>query len=183
MGPLTQAIMQSALQLLDKKWGKKNSHQKLVMMMGGGGAMILAHGFPRGTTDIDAIAKDVAPDQLGQLIHEVATELQLEPDWLNPYFSTFSHTLPTDYAERLVTVYDGPHLRVDALGKEDLLIMKCFAHRTKDIPHARALIRAKADLKIVENRLEELLKKKIPGAQAAIDFLQETLDAEDASDE
>ena len=65
---------------------------------------------------------------------------------------------------------------VQALGKEEMLIMKCFAHRAKDIPHARALIRRKANLDLVEKQLQELLSKKIPGAQQAIDFSQEILD-------
>lgn len=141
--------------------------------------MILAHGYPRGTTDIDAIARGVSPGDLDPLVKEIAKELGLPFDWLNPYFSTFSHTLPLDYGLRLKPVYEGDHLKAQALGKEEMLIMKCFAHRLKDVPHARALVRGKADLSIVEGRLDELLRKKIPGAQAAIDFLQEILDSEE----
>ncbi len=176
MGPLTKEIMLAALTELNESLARDRPNEFISMIMGGGGAMILAHGFPRGTMDIDAIPRGMSPEVLTPQVHEIAKKLSLPADWLNPYFSTFSHVLPVDYAERLVEVYKGNHLKVDALGKEEMLIMKCFAARTKDIPHARALIKRNADLRLVEARLEELLKKRIPGAQKAIDFLQVILD-------
>jgi hypothetical protein len=175
MGPLTKELMQSALQKLDQKLAHAK-RAKVSLIMGGGGAMILAHGFPKGTTDIDAIPRGLNPEELSEFIKEIASELALDPDWLNPHFSTYSHTLPGDYGQRLLTVYNGKNLKVEALGKEEMLIMKCFAHRTKDIPHARALLKANVDLPLVEARFAELKKKKIPGTDAAIDFLQNLLD-------
>ena len=140
--------------------------------------MILAHGFPKGTTDIDAIPKNMSPEILSPFVQEIAKELNLPGDWLNPYFSNFSHTLPPDYGSRLIVVFQGSHLKVEALGKEEMLIMKCFAHRAKDIPHARALLKKKVNVDFVEDRLNELLKKKIPGTEAALQFLQEVVDEE-----
>jgi hypothetical protein len=177
MGPLTEKIMLNALQSLDQKLTEASL--KVSLIMGGGGAMILAHHFPKGTTDIDAIPKGQSPEVLDSFVKAVAKELGIEPDWLNPYFSTFAMTLPQDYSSRLIRVFDGIHLTVDALGKEEMLIMKCFAHRSKDIPHARALLKGGVKLELVENRLNELLKKKIPNTQKAIDFLQDLLDEMD----
>ena len=140
--------------------------------MGGGGAMILAHGFLLSTSDIDAIQRGgISPDFLDPFVKEIAKKLGIPHDWLNPYFSTYSHTLPPDYAVRLVEVFSGKRLKVLALGKEEMLIMKCFAHRRKDVGHARALVRGKANIDFVEKRIEELHQKKIPGTQAALDFL------------
>lgn len=51
--------------------------------------------------------------------------------------------------------------------------MKCFAGRAKDVAHARALIKAGADVKFVENHIESLKKKRIPGSDRAIDFLDD----------
>jgi hypothetical protein len=176
MGPLTQEIMLSALRELNASIARDRPNELVSMIMGGGGAMILAHGFPKGTLDIDAIPRGMSPEILSPAVHAIALKLNLPPDWLNPYFSTFSHVLPLDYGDRLIEVYRGTHLKVEALGKEEMLIMKCFAGRTKDIPHARSLIKNHADLKRVEARLDELLKKRIPGAEKAIDFLQGVLD-------
>ncbi|NUM88783.1 MAG: hypothetical protein HUU37_06245, partial [Bdellovibrionales bacterium] len=103
----------------------------------------------------------------------VADREGLPGDWLNPYFSTFSYVLPADYEKRLIGVFSGRNLTALALGKEDLLIMKCFAHRQKDVGHARKLIRAGADLEIVEGRIQSLIERRIPGAQEALDFLDE----------
>lgn len=135
--------------------------------------MILAHGFPLGTTDIDAVPKGMDIATLDVWVKQIASELQLPKDWLNPYFSTFSFTLPSDYSKRLVEVFAGVRLRVQALGREEMLIMKCFAHRQKDVGHAKALIRSGVDCKKVENHLIELETKGIPGATLALDFLED----------
>ena len=171
MGPLTADIMRKALQRLDELLP-----QATTLIMGGGGAMILAHGFPLGTTDIDAIPKGMEVAALDVLTKQIAQELNLPFDWLNPYFSTFAFTLPSDYGSRLIEVFKGARLRVQALGREEMLIMKCFAHRPKDVGHAKTLIKKGADLKQVEAHIESLLQRGIPGAQAALDFLQDVVE-------
>ncbi len=170
---LTALQMKEALTRLDELLSSE-----VTLMIGGGGAMLLAHGFPLATTDIDGIPKGIEVGALDVWVKQIAQENGLSPDWLNPYFSTFTHTLPADYGDRLVNVFSGGHLRVEALGKEDLLIMKCFAHRLKDVGHGRALIRLGADRKRVENHIEALQKKGIPGADKALEFLDELLDLE-----
>jgi hypothetical protein len=69
-------------------------------------------------------------------------------------------------------------MKVQALGADDILLMKCFAHRKKDIPHARALVRKGADSNRVALRIEELALKKLPGTREALDFLDEILELE-----
>ena len=148
----------------------------VTLIMGGGGAMILAHGFPLATTDIDAVPKGIELASLDLLVKKIAAEQGLAADWLNPYFATFSHTLPPDYGDRLIEVFGGKQLRVQALGRDEMLIMKCFAHRQKDVGHAKALIKKGANLDRVQARIEELQKKNIPGARQALDFLDDVLD-------
>lgn len=168
---LSAQKMRKALERLDELL-----HQNLKLIIGGGGAMVLAHHFELATMDIDAIpTKGFDLQELAPLIKRIAKEHNLAPDWLNPYFSTFSYTLPSNYGERLQVVLSGKMLEALALGKEDLLIMKCFAHRPKDVVHARALIKKGADVKLVERHLEMLHKKEIPGALEALDFLDELL--------
>lgn len=165
---LTKDLMLKALKALDKR-----RTAPLTLILGGGGAMILAHKFPLATLDLDAIPVGSDFSELDLHVKEIAKELNLPGDWLNPYFSTFSHTLPSDFKSRLITVFKGTHILAQALGREDMLILKCFAHRQKDIPHARALIKNGADLKLVERQIEELKKKGIPGANEALDFLDD----------
>lgn len=170
-GPLTEKIMLSALRALDVRLDGP-----VTLIIGGGGAMILAHGFPLSTSDIDAFPKKMEIAQLDVFVKEVARAEHLPPDWLNPYFSSFTHTLPSDYSDRLILVFEGKRIEALALGKEEMLIMKCFAHRQKDVGHARALIKKGADIGFVESHIEKLKQKGIPGCEAALDFLDELIE-------
>lgn len=166
--PLSKKIIINSFKRLDELLDKP-----LVLIMGGGSAMIMAHSYPIATTDVDAIPLKTSFEELDPLIKQIALELNLPGDWLNPHFSTFSFVLPDDYSQRLVEVFKGQFLSVQAIGKEDLLIMKCFAHRRKDIGHAKSLMKQGADLDLVERRIQSLLNKKIKGAREALDFLDE----------
>ena len=164
--------MLKALQALD---GKLSRPVKLIV--GGGGAIILTHLFPLATADIDAVpGAGTTPEELDPLVKAVAQELSLAPDWLNPYYATFTHVLPSDYSNRLVEVVHHKNLQVLALSKDDLLIMKCFARRMKDRVHARALVQAGANINRVESHIEALIGRQIPGAPEALDFLDEILE-------
>ncbi len=163
---------------------KKLDHllkKPIKLILGGGTAMIMAHKFPLSTSNVDAVAKNFSLLEIEKEINQVAAELNLPPDWLNPHFSSFLFTLPDDFENRLIKVFDQKYLSVFALGKEDMLLMKCFAHRAKDKGHAQFLIKNNLDLTIVENQIELLKQKKIPGSDAALDFLDQLLD--EASDE
>jgi hypothetical protein len=146
----------------------------LRLIIGGGGAMLLAYEFPLVTDDVDGVpAAGGTLDTLPPLVQQVGRELGISQDWLNPYYSTFMHVLPSDYGSRLEMVFGGKHLRVEALSINDLLIMKCFAGRPKDIKHARMLIEKGGDVAFVEKHIESLAKKNIPRADRALDFLDE----------
>jgi hypothetical protein len=147
----------------------------LTLIVGGGGAMLLAYGIPIATSDVDAYPASggMTVEELDPFVKKVARQVGLPHDWLNPYYSTFAHVLPADYGKRLVDVFAGKNLRVRSLGVEDLLVMKCFAGRSKDRSHARALLRRSPDLRIVSERLEELMEKRVPGALQALDFFDD----------
>jgi len=167
---LTKQVLVRAFVALDAALPKS-----VILVVGGGGAMVLAHGLPVMTGDIDAYpaAGGMTIEELDPLVKQIAKEQHLPPDWLNPHYSTFAHVLPPDYGTRLVDVFVGKKLRVRALGVEDLLVMKCFAGRAKDKHHALALLRLSPDLRIVNKRLEELMDKRVPGALNAVDFLDD----------
>ncbi len=165
---LDAASLTAAFGALDRRLA-----QPMTLVVGGGTAMMLAYGLPVRTTDVDAYPTSGRLDDASAQIREVAREVGLAPDWLNPHFETFAHVLPADYGTRLREVFAGNTLRVMALGVEDLLVMKCFAGREKDVSHARALLRRKPDLNVVERRIEELVERGVPGALDAADFLDD----------
>lgn len=173
---LTAHKMKEALNKLDELISGKDPDIRVRLIVGGGSAMILAHQFPLSTSDIDAVPKGMEIQDLDVLVKEVARLLTLPQDWLNPYFSTFMYTLPPDYGTRLIEVFSGKALSALALGLEEMLIMKCFAHRQKDVGHAKALIRKGAKIKSVEKWLLSLKARNIPGSDQAIDFLGDLQD-------
>lgn len=175
METLTQSNVLAAFARLDGLIPKRVS-----LITGGGGAMLLAHNFPLATYDVDAVPKGMSMEELKPMVEQVARELALPPDWLNPWFASFTNVLPADYTARLKNVFSGKFLEVLALGIDDLLLMKCFAHRKKDVPHARALIRKGAKTNFVERRIEELAAQGIPGTNEAMEFLEDVIDMEEA---
>lgn len=165
-----------------KAFKELDSHFKVhvQLLIGGGAAMLLAHNVPLSTMDIDGIPvhTEVSSAELDAVVKRVGRDLKINPHWLTGFFGTFTYTVPSDYEKRLVTVYSGEKLKVIAFGLEDLLIMKCFSRREKDIGHARALVRRGADLNFVEQHIQKLLEKELPGAKEALNFLDDVRDQE-----
>lgn len=145
------------------------------IIVGGGAALMISYGIPISTADVDGVPDKGSPDmaEFKKEVREVGEKLGIPKDWLNDYFSTFLFVLPRDYGGRLVTIFKGDRLEACALGKEDLILMKCFAGRDKDIPHIRALLKKKPDIRMIRSRLDELLEKRIPGAQKASDLFDD----------
>jgi Nucleotidyltransferase of unknown function (DUF6036) len=166
-------IMQQAFEALDRALPDRAE-----LLIGGGAAMLLAHGVPLSTMDIDGIllASAMTPAELDPIVKKVGREMGIGAHWFNDYINTFTYTIPKDFRSRLVSVYRGDRLVVWALGKEDLLIMKCFSRREKDVGHARALLTRGADTGLVEAQIEALRAKGLPGAAEALEFLEELRD-------
>ena len=166
--------MLGAFRALDQKLP-----QSVSLLLGGGGCMVLAYDFPLATHDLDAVIykSSLTLADISPLVLTVAQDLNLPNDWLNPHFETFLFSLPKDYESRLVNVFSGRHLIVNGLGVEDLLILKCFAGRDKDIPHARALLKRSLDLDLVYAHIHTLMYKNIPKARDALDFLDDLVEA------
>lgn len=169
--PISLTTMKMAFKKLDEYL-----QQSVTLIVGGGGAMIFAHNFPLATTDVDAIPRGIEQAELDVLTKKIAIDLNLPSDWLNGYFSTFAYVVLPDYEVNLIEVFSGSHLIVKCLSKEDMLIMKCFAHRPKDVSHAKALLKQGVDLDKVEKHIELLKSKKISEAQKALDFLDDLLE-------
>lgn len=170
---MDKQIMFRAFRVLD---GKLKVDVQIVV--GGGAAMLLAHGIPLTTMDVDGLPvhTQMTLAELDSLVKNVARELKISPHWFNSYFSTFTYTIPPDYEKRLKEIYRGKRLKVSAFGVDDLLIMKSFSGREKDVGHTRALIQKGANLNFVDGYIQKLKDKGVPGAGEALDFLDEIRD-------
>lgn len=162
--------MLQALKEVDKKL-----KSPVNVIVGGGAAMLLAYDVPLATMDIDGLLTEtsVTAAEFDSLVKAVAFEMKISPHWFNSFFDSFTYTIPIDYKERLTKIYNGKFLHVSAFGKEELLLMKCFSGREKDIGHAKALVKRGADIDLVESQIEKLKEKAVPGAQKAMDFLED----------
>ena len=172
---LDKALALKALKSLDKKLSNAGSSM-ITLAVGGGGAMILQFGYSGSTVDIDAVPIGTEFDSLKKYLDEVAKELEITPDWLNPYYQAFTVYLPQSATSRMNTLYFGESLTVKTLGAEDILIMKLMAGRSKDMGHIRHLLKMKVDLSIVETRLDELISLYPKFANKALDLLDDLLE-------
>lgn len=142
----------------------------VTLAIGGGASMVLEYGFAGGTKDVDAVPTNVNIDDLKPYIEAVARDLKLEADWLNPYYSTFTVYLPKGANNRMKVTFQGDSVTVQSLGREDVLIMKFMAGRSKDVPHIRHLLKSDPDLSMVEERLIELQVLYPKVAEKALDL-------------
>lgn len=169
---LNKSIALKALELLDAKLtsaGLKN----IQMAIGDGGAMMLHHEYDGMTMDIDAVPTNIDFEELKPFILEISIELQISADWINPFFSAFTHYLPSDASHRMKKIFSGKNLKIKSLGAEDILIMKLMAGRNRDRPHIMHLKKKKLNLVIIENRLEELVKIHPKEANKALNWFDE----------
>ncbi|MCY4513012.1 MAG: DUF6036 family nucleotidyltransferase, partial [Bdellovibrionales bacterium] len=99
----------------------------------GGSAMMYSYKFPLGTIDVDVIIRKAELNEVDKYIKKTAKKLNLAPNWMNMWVSSFAHYLPNDYEKRLNIIFKGKKIIAKTIGKEDILILKCFAHRGKDV--------------------------------------------------
>ena len=148
------------------------------MIVGGGAAMMCAYDCPLTTVDMDVVFKYISGERLEKPVRQIAREMNLPGNWLNSWYAGFTHYLPSDFNRRLKLIFQGQKITARALGAEDMLILKCCAHRTKDTGHARVLIRRKADHIFVMKHLEKLMEQKRIFNEKPLEFLEDILEKE-----
>lgn len=129
---LDRSGLLSALHSLDEELGSAGIRGEVFIV--GGAAMALAYDARRSTVDVDAI---FAPSQeVREAAKRVATNLGLEPEWLNDGAKAF---MPGQDPER-IGVYEGANLSVAAASPRYLLAMKLLASQVeRDQDDIRAL--------------------------------------------
>ena len=169
---LDRELALTALTLLDEKLSAAGE-AAVTLAAGGGGAIVLEYGYDGKTEDIDAVPLKTSFEDLRPYMHEVAKELKIPADWLNPYYQAYTIYLPQDSTSRMRETFKGKLLTVLSLGPEDLLIMKLMAGRAKDRGHIVHLFKQDLNLSIVEARLEELKEIYPKEASRALDLLDD----------
>jgi len=131
------------------------SHPRDVrILIVGGAAGLLTGELPGGartTADVDAVHYDPAGDRDDVLLaaEQVGREQGLPPSWMSEDAGLHAWTLPDGWRERRVTVGVWGRLRVDAVGRADLIAMKFLAGRAGDYEHLLDLRVTEAERRFV----------------------------------
>jgi hypothetical protein len=126
------------------------------IVVGGAGALILTGELPRATSDFDVLYSDPDMGQLQEDIRAVADRLNLTPGWLNGSIQSYLDVLPPDYQTRLRTLPTRGKLHIALLHRQDIIVMKLFAGRPRDLNDVAILQPTLEELAFVRHELPRL---------------------------
>ncbi len=106
------------LEFLNEELKKHNAERELVIY--GGAALICLGWVSRNTRDVDVIIPDLDPIII-EAAEAVGKREGLASGWLNNGVAPFKSLLPIGWEMRSVVVFEGSHLTVKSLGRQDLI--------------------------------------------------------------
>ena len=165
---MTRQTLWAALEALGKR-----ATERVSLVLGGSAALILGDTLQRPTDDGDVVTAEPGFDRLQGLIRDVAEAEHLPPGWLNASIQSYTYILPPDYTTRLVTLSPFGRLHVSLLSRRDVLLMKVYAMRPRDIEDIRALVPTTDELAFVAAQVTRLAMQEPEKAQDMRDFLDE----------
>jgi hypothetical protein len=142
------------------------------VILGGAGALVLTGQLDRVTDDGDVLQSHPDLGQLQEDIRAVAEMLDLPSGWLNGSIQSYVDVLPPDYKSRLTSLPAWGKLQVAVIHRKDVIVMKLFAGRPRDITDVITLTPTPDELAFVRTQLPRLVH--IDGIRAQ--YLTELLD-------
>ena len=119
---------------LNGRLAKENPARKIPLYIFGGAATVIAYGSRRGTLDIDAYIEDRAIK--GKLLEWAGqgSELEKKHGLYLHSANTELMLIETDWMKRSMEILRGKlsHIKVMALGKEDLILSKLSRYNDRD---------------------------------------------------
>lgn len=100
--------------------------EKRSLILCGGSVLIVMDIVDRQTRDVDVIEPEL-DSVLKDIAKKLATEFGLSENWLNNGPEQLRRDLLKDWKKRIVPIFKGKALTLQALGREDLLATKLFA--------------------------------------------------------
>lgn len=143
------------------------------IVLGGSAALILSNDLPRPTDDGDVVASEPGLGELQALIREIAASEGLPPGWLNGSIQSYTHVLPADYTSRLVSLPSFSRLRVRLLSRRDVILMKVYGMRPRDVDDLRAIRPTLDELAFVRAQLSRIGAKEADKAREMSEFLDD----------
>lgn len=121
----------------------------------GGAALNILDISSRKTRDVDCLDPEI-PEEIKIASKEFATkrsDLALDLDWLNNGPQTLKTDLPKGWRNRTQLLYRGPALRLQVLGRDDLLKSKLFAYCDRTTPDFEDLQNLKPTVNEMKNAI------------------------------
>lgn len=150
---LTRADLEGALTALGAM-----CREDTTVLLGGSAALILTNALRRGTDDGDVIASHPDLGQLQGAIRAVAHNRGLPDGWLNGSVQSYLEVLPTGYETRAKTLPRFGRLSVSLLSRRDVIVMKFYSGRPKDLSDLEQIAPTAAELAFAARELPRLAK-------------------------
>jgi Nucleotidyltransferase of unknown function (DUF6036) len=135
--------------------GKRLPHP-IRLVIGGSGALVLRGQLARATIDCDVVIAQPDMGELQSHIRAVAEHQGLVGGWLNGSAQTYAEVLPPDYESRLHSLPSSGRLKVMMLDRLDVLVMKLFAGRPRDLADIATLAPTSAEIAFARAQLPRL---------------------------
>jgi hypothetical protein len=126
------------------------------LLIGGAGALILRGELQRATTDCDVLRSRPDIGRLQSAIHAVAVRCGLVGGWLNGSAQTYAEIVPPDFESRVHSMPAFDRLQVLILDRQDVMVMKLFAGRPRDLADIAALAPTTSELQFARRELLRL---------------------------
>ena len=147
-------------------------HSRTEIVLGGAGALILTGDLQRATSDCDVLYSDPEIGRLQEDIRAVAHRLGLTAGWLNGSIQSYLDILPPDYRSRLRSLPVPGKLQVFVLHRKDVIVMKLFAGRPRDLADVAALVPTSDELAFARGEVKRLRGINANRAAAMSDYLE-----------
>ncbi len=131
-------------------------HHPVRVVIGGAGALILSNDLQRATLDCDVLVSQPDMGQLQDVIREVAERLGLVGGWLYGSAQAFADILPPGYEARLNSLPPFGRLQVMVVHRKDVIVMKLFAGRPRDLIDVKSLSPTLAEINFARDQLPRL---------------------------
>ena len=155
----SQAMTQAALLTALRRLGAElRDHATLTL--GGSAALLLTGALDRLTNDGDVVESTPEFPALLDAVRRVEVVEQAPPGWLNTSVQSYVHVLPPDYRTRLVPLGRMGRLEVSLLGRPDVVLMKVYASRPRDLSDLLAVGVTDAELAHAERRVSAIGEKE-----------------------
>ncbi len=141
------------------------------IILAGSVALMLQQQLRRVTKDGDVIEAHPDFGTLRDALRSVAAQEGIPDHWLNDSARAYLEVLPPDFRTRLRELGPFGRLRVALVSRRDAIVMKCFAHRAKDLLDLQEMAPTAKEIGFVLEhvaRLRQLDPKKTAELEALI---------------